>query len=359
MCQIRLKQIYFLVLLFSTEAVNAQTDFQPGYVIELSGDTLSGQIDYRGDILMGTTCKFKDHKNKIKDYSPSEIEAFRFSGSKYYVSKEVNKKKVFLEYLINGEIDIYYLRDDSGDHYYIEKEGVELTEIPYEEGIKYVGDKQVYHESKKHIGLLYYYMQDAPNFQSRIQSVKKPERKNLIRLANDYHKAVCEDEECIIYEKQSPSIKILPELLGGIINYSNVDNLNDKNYLHTGVIGHMWMPRVSEKMYFRTGVLISQLEIEGREKVYYKIPIQLEYFYPKGIFRPRIAYGLNFYLGNSQSVSFDLGANIKLSKTLFLTATSDIEFNPTRFIVPDNLLSHSMKLGILLNLIDTSMANRR
>ncbi|MEQ9304840.1 MAG: hypothetical protein RJQ14_13110 [Marinoscillum sp.] len=351
-----MKQIYFLVLLFSTEVVNAQTDFQPGYVIELAGDTLLGQIDYRGDILMGTACKFKDHENMIKNYSPSEIAAFRFTDSKYYVSKVVHKKKVFLEYLINGVVDIYYLRDDSGDHYFIEKEGIELTEIPYDEEIKYIGDKQVYYESKKHIGLLYYYMQDALDFQSRIQLVKKPEHKNLIRLAKDYHNAVCEDEKCIIYERQPPAIKILPELLRGIINYSNVDNLNDKNYLQTGIIGHIWMPRVSEKLYFRTGVLISQLEIDG-QTTYFRVPLQLEYIYPKGFFRPRLAYGLNYYFANSQpvgnvsqSVSFDLGANIKLSRTLFLTATSDIEFNPTRMVLPSSFLAQSMKLGILLNL---------
>jgi hypothetical protein len=79
--------------------------------------------------------------------------AFRFLDSKYYVTKEINNKKSFLEYLIKGKINIYYMRDEKGDHYYLDKENVELTEIPYEEKIIYVddiqfGEKQVFYESK-------------------------------------------------------------------------------------------------------------------------------------------------------------------------------------------------------------------
>ncbi|HLO90715.1 MAG TPA: hypothetical protein VK172_06060 [Lentimicrobium sp.] len=44
-------------------------------------------------------------------------------------------KKVFLEILIKGKISIYYLRDLEGDHYFIEKEGQPLINLPYKEGI--------------------------------------------------------------------------------------------------------------------------------------------------------------------------------------------------------------------------------
>ncbi len=112
-------------------------------------------------------------------------------------------------------------------------------------------------------------MQDAPNFQPRIQSLKKPEHQNLIKLAEDYHNAVCEGEKCIIYEKSAPLLKILPELVAGVIKYSNVEDLNDKFYMHAGIIGHIWMTRTSEKMNFRTGVLFSQLDYNGEKKNYF------------------------------------------------------------------------------------------
>jgi len=342
----KLRSIILLGLLFPASLLNAQTDFRPGYIINKSGDTLSGQIDYRGDLFMSSLCRFKEADNTIKEYSPNDIEAYRFIDSKYYVSKEINKTIFFLEYLIKGKINIYYLRDETGDHYYLDKEDVKLTEIPYEEGIKYVDDKQVYFETTKHIGLLNYYMQDAPEFQTRIQTIKKPGHQNLIKLAEEYHNAVCKGEKCVIYEKSVPPVRIIPEMIGGVIKYSTIEHLNDKFYTHTGIIGHIWMPRTSEKLYFRTGVLFSQLNIDNEKSNFFKIPCQLEFIYPKGIFRPRIAYGLNFYLPGFQSVSFNIGTNIKLTEKLFLSATSEIEFNPMVLIIPKDLLSYSLQLGL-------------
>lgn len=344
----KLRKLILLGLLISNGILNAQTDFRPGYVINTIGDTIFGQIDYRGDLIMSSLCKFKDIDNTIIEYFPNDIEAFRFFDSKYYVTKEINNKKVFMECLINGEINIYYIRDDNGDHYFIEKEDVELTEILYEEGIKYVDDNKIFYESQKHIGILNYYMQDAPQLQSRIQAIKKPKHQNLIKLAEDYHNAVCDGEEYIIYNKSTPLIKILPELTVGVTKYSNIEDLNTKFYIHSGIIGHVWMPETSEKLYFRTGILYSQLDFDGEKSNFYKIPCQLEYIYPRGIFRPRLSYGLNFYYPYYQSVSFNLGGNIKISETFFLSATSDIEFNPIMGFFPHDLLSYSLNIGLFI-----------
>lgn len=337
-------------LLISTSILNAQTDFRTAYIISSTGDTIYGEIDYRGDELMSSICRFKSAENTIVDYSPDDIAAYRFIDSKYYVSRELNHKKVFLEYLIKGKVNIYYMRDESGDHYYIDKEDVKLMEIPYEAGIRYIGGKQYYYESTEHVTLLNDYMQDAPGFQSRIQSFNKPEHKNLIKLAEDYHNAVCEEEECVIYEKSLPLIIVLPEILGGVINYSKIEDLDPKFYLHTGIIAHFWMPRLNEKLYFRTGLLFSQLEFEGEKSNYYKIPFQIEYMYPNGIIRPRIAYGVNFYRPRFRSVSINLGGNIELSESIIVSVTSDIEFNSTKLIIPKDLLSYSLQLGLFINI---------
>ena len=130
------------------------------------------------------------------------------------------------------------MRDKSGNHYYIDKADLKLTETPYEEGIKYVGDKQFFYKSKTHISLLNYYMQDAPEFQSRIQSIQEPDHRILIKLAEDYHNAVYEGEKCIIYEKKQPFIKVNLEAVAGVVNFENIEGLNDKYYFQSGVIAH-------------------------------------------------------------------------------------------------------------------------
>jgi hypothetical protein len=198
------KRLIFFGLLVSTGFLHAQTDYRPGYIINSKGDTLYGEIDYRGDLLMSNICRFKAIDNTINEYSPKDIFAYRFVDSKYYESREINGKMVFLEYLIKGKVNIYYIHDDEGDHYYFDKEDVKLTELPYEKGIKYINNKQVFYETKTHIGILNYYMRDAPEVQSRITSIKEPDHRNLIKLAENYHKAICKGEQCIIYEKKQP-----------------------------------------------------------------------------------------------------------------------------------------------------------
>ncbi len=350
MNNMKLMRLVLLGILVSTGILNAQTDFRPGYIIKTTGDTIFGQIDYRSDLLMSSLCKFKDVDNTITYYSPIDIGAFRFLDSKFYVSRKVDGAYFFLEFLIKGKVNIYYMRDENGDHYYVEKENVGLTKIPYEEGIRNIDNKAYYYESTKHTGLLYYYMQDAPELQARIQSIRKPAHRNLIKLAEEYHNAVCKDEKCIVYHKSSPLIKVLPEIISGVINYTNAEGIIQKLYFQTAIIGHIWMPRLSEKAYFRTGVIFSQLYLDGEKSNVYKIPCQIEYIYPRGTFRPRIAYGLNFFYPIYQSVSFNLGGNIKLSEKLFLSVTSDIEFHPIMLIVPESRLSHSFQIGLFVNL---------
>ena len=114
----RLKSLVLCLLLFSAKLLFAQTDFRAGYVIKVSSDTLFGEIDYRGDFLMSRLCKFRGNENSVVDFTPEKITAFRFIDGKYYASKELNEKTVFLEYLIKGEINLYYLRDIRGRHYF-------------------------------------------------------------------------------------------------------------------------------------------------------------------------------------------------------------------------------------------------
>jgi len=335
---------------FSTGLLYAQTDFKPGYVIPSPGDTLFGKIDYRGDLLMKSICRFKTAENTIIEYTPKNILAFRFIDSKYYISREVNGESVFLEYLIKGRVNIYYLRDAHGDHYYINKDDTELTEIPYQEGIKYVDAKRVYFETKQHVGILKYYMQDAPELKSQINGIKRPVHQNLIKLAEDYHNAVCKGDRCIIYERVQPFVQINLEFDGGVVNFRNVEDLHDRFYFQGGIIAHLWMPRTNEKIYFRTGLLYSQLEFTGEKRNYYKIPCHIEYIYPKGILRPKLSYGLNLYYPFFQSISFNPGLNIKLIKPLYLSISSDIEFNPVLMILPHDLLSGSINIGIIFEL---------
>lgn len=333
----RLKNLLIVGILFSTAIVHAQTDFRQGYIIKTMGDTIYGFIDYRSDLLMGTLCRFKDNNNTIIEYSPYDISAFRFIDNKYFVSREINNRSVFLEFLIKGKVNIYYLRDDDGDHYYIDKEGEKLLEIPYEEGIRYVDQGQRYYISKTHIGILNYYMQEAPQFKTRIQSMRKPEHINLIKLAKDYHNAVCKDEECTIFEKKHPFLKINIEGVAGTVNFENVDDFVDKTYFRGGVLLHFWMPRSNEKLYFKTGLLYSNVEeFDGKTTSSIKIPAHIGYLASKTYaIRPSFSIGLI-------SPSYSLGFIVRIDKNAYFGVQGWTNFYSDKLMwVPAKLYNYS------------------
>lgn len=328
-------------------ALYAQTDFKPGYVITNSGDTVFGEIDYRGDKLMGQLCKFRTNKH-IVNYSPSDLVAYRFIDGKYFVSREVADRQVFLEFLIKGQVNIYYLRDEVGDHYYIDKEGERLSELPYEEGIREVDGKKVFYRSKAHSRLLLYYMQDAPSVSPQIVGMKNPWHDGLIKLAENYHNEVCvTGEPCIVYEKKPPLFGLTLDAGIGVIGFHGFNN-----FMQGGVILNLWIPRANEKLYFRIGFLFSQMEVadEFDELIILKYqvcktPIMLEYIYPQGFIRPKVAYGLSVYSKwGGCSTSFMGGVDIKVNKKIGCFLEYDVDFES--LIIPKRLISQALLFGL-------------
>ncbi len=365
-----MKQFLALLLgcLLMPNSALAQLDFRAGYVIDLSGDTLYGEISYRGDLLMGRECKFRPNNiEEARIYSPPEITAYRFVDSKYFVSREVDGKPVFLEFLINGEVNMYYLRDESGDRYFLDKEENPLAEIPYIEETRERDGVYYEYQSKDHIGMLQYYLRDAPQVKSQIAEIKKPSHNNLVKLAENYHEQVCEDEVCIIYAKMLPALKFNLELTGSLTRYYNYEagslgngQLNPMYYSHMGVFIHFWSPRINEKLYFKTGFALRSLTIEDENFFYVVMPAHIEYIYPKGRIQPRIAYGLNTWIRRTDtqapgnlalaiSTSLEAGANIQLTGPLFLSMVGDVEFAPKYLVIPTkHVISTSIRAGMFV-----------
>ncbi len=342
-----LKTLLGIGFLLLSIHLSAQTDFKPGYVITNTNDTLYGEIDYRGDLLMGQVCKFRAKGHEVVQYTPKDIAAYRFIDSKYFVSREVAGKDVFLEFLIKGQVDVYYFRDKLGDHYFIEKENMPLTEIPYEEGFKEMeGGKQYSYKTKKHIGILNYYMQDAPEVQSEINDLRKPAHDNLIKLAEDYHQLVCKDgEPCVIFVKKQPLVKVTLDIAAGMI-------FADGHAPIGGVLLNFWMPRANEKIYFRTGALYlgNEISYEGSsvsKRPVFKIPIMFEYIYPKSVIRPKAAYGFSIYnMLEAYSASCMGGVNIQLHQSVSCFLEYHLDFASRYLIIPERLVFQTFLGGL-------------
>jgi len=219
--------IILICCMLSINNVIAQLDYRSGYVITNSTDTIKGYILYK-DINASKKCSFKKMLvDKPIDYAPGDILSFRFDDGKYFISKETPLKKgntiLFLEYLIKGKANIYFMKDDGEEHYFIETDKNKIIELTQpEEFIKVnesdatpISPSGTYKRPSLYTGKLKYMLSDCPDIYPEIERVKL-NHSSLIKLAEDYHNKVCNSEKCIIFERKDKHVKINFGLLAGV-----------------------------------------------------------------------------------------------------------------------------------------------
>jgi hypothetical protein len=223
--------LYFLFFLFLWETGNCQNNFKPGYIISLSSDTIYGLINFTSNTLNYTECEFKkDLESKTENYGPADIQAYCIQNSKYYISKEVEidgkTAKTFLEYLVNGVVDLYYYNKLTSEYFFIEKDGVisqlnnDKVESTDEYGTKYI------RQTKQYLGVLYYQFKDVPELRNKIAATDFNYR-SLIDISVDYHKKVCKDYDCIDYTKSTKRIIFFEPTLGIISSRMGLSTSKD------------------------------------------------------------------------------------------------------------------------------------
>ena len=248
----------------------AQSDFRSGYIITNEQDTVYGLIDYRGDIRNAKICSFKKTKDDTTiNYYPSDIFAYRFTDSKYYISKNISSdddpKIVFLEYLVDGIAKLYSFRDDRlNKHYYIEKEG-QLHELIRTQKEDKIDGRTVIVTQNPFINVL----RSTLNVQEMKGEIDraKLENSSLINIVRNYHNYVCTDgSECIIYEKIKPgkTFRIAPVIGADISNVRIMEKFDEKykfnssKNLTVGVNMNFMIPQIDEKIFLQIEALYTK-----------------------------------------------------------------------------------------------------
>ena len=307
-------------LLFTGSNIWAQRDYRKGYIITNEQDTIYGWIDYRGDVRNAKICSFrKTETGQATDYTPSDIAAYRYIDSKFYISKDIGSadepKQVFLEYLVNGMANLYYYRDEhTEDHYYIEKDDHFLElKIDEKEVEVLVARGVVFKETKKinsYIGLLKATF-NVWDMNSEIDKAQL-EHKSLINIAKSYHQHVCTDgSECIVYEKKKPLIALrIGPVAGADLSILKLMEYDVEKYkfdpstnFTAGVNLNFSMPRINEKFFLQMQALYTNYYFfdayESSQKAtdthirsnVLQIGFAIKYEYPKGKWRPTLAAG--------------------------------------------------------------------
>ncbi len=355
-----------IIVFFSTIQLKAQSDFRNGYIVKNDNDTIYGLIDYRGNKANAKKCVFRKDINSEKQvFNPNEIKSFQFNNSKYYVSKIINvgnkTEQLFLEYLINGIIDIYYYRDENGEHYLVDNGSDTLFELKNDEKEIMIDGTRYVKESKEYIGILKATFKESPLISKRVDNINLS-HKSLIDITHDYHNEVCKDEECTIYEKKLPKVKSTYGIVVGLngMSMSHTGELPDEYYLRNSQFGFeiypsigmyykINMPFVNERLYFqyegtysRTNLKTSNSYIEPLYDMNYLNDISctqnafnnlgiIKYEFPVGKIRP------TFQIGGFAKYFFKTDYERKLEvrfssgDTYFTNQTNDSPFSKFEF----------------------------
>ncbi|NCD69446.1 hypothetical protein [Mucilaginibacter agri] len=147
---------FYLLLLCSLipAAVFSQTNFQPGYIINSTGDTTRGLIDNREWNITPNVIAFKNAKvgSTITRYKPTEIRGFNINDKEIYqtykgyismgrtqgtqlsygIDTTSQKGTVFLKIIADGpHVKLYEYVDDIKARYFIQEQEQQPTELKY------------------------------------------------------------------------------------------------------------------------------------------------------------------------------------------------------------------------------------
>lgn len=308
----------FLVAVFSSIMIGpaeAQHTFKEGYVVMQNSDTIVGLINVKSNSKNASVCEFKyPDSDEIQMFSPAEITSYKIENSKLYVSKQAmiedSARLVFLEYLINGIVDLYYLKQGSKEYYFIDKEGV-LHELSNEKKLVTENDLTYEKSSNQYIGVLKVLFQDSPELYQDIGNTEFAYRP-LIKITKDYHNLVCTEYECIDYTKSLQSRIWIEPLFG--IGRSKMTLKGSQEYdLNSNALIGVSLRIMPSFTYFwslNTGLIYSKntfgeeyisrlvddferlLTIELNYSII-RIPIGIEYWIPSKVVRPFVSAGIN------------------------------------------------------------------
>jgi hypothetical protein len=216
--------LYFVFSVFFICHLGAASLYSRGYVVDNKNDTIYGLLKLGNNTFNAQKCILKDSTNQNERiYSPEDINSYRFSNGKYYVSMSLTlnegTKKIFMEYLVKGIVDIYFYSDVSGGRYFVDKGDGILVELKNTKYTVQEDDKTYQRNKNEYIVILGQIFQESPKTCEELMR-SELDYKSLTKLVVDYHTDMCTSEKCVVYEKKSNPEKLRFGLLVGLNSVS-------------------------------------------------------------------------------------------------------------------------------------------
>lgn len=324
-----MRNLFILFLLLSIGNIYGQDNFKRGYIITNEKDTIDGWIDFRTDEQNMRACKFKTEEiGKVTTYLPGEIFGYRFyKEGKFYITKEITinelQHTVFIEYLLQGMMNLFYYIDNSKmNYYFFENEECIITPVTKkpDEYIKVEDSRAKVLKDNRYMGVIGYLFKDQETISKQANKLKF-NQKSMINIAKEYHDLVCTTgEECITFEtKEDKEYNLLKySVYGGVQLYKYTNIMEENISIISPIIGvrlNIYAPRISKNLSFLVDLAFSKINKKDyfiNSKIYMPVQIGVNHSYGKNKFRPTIEGGLKFpfySLEKSESNSHYYGFN--------------------------------------------------
>ena len=100
-----------IVFISSEFTVVAQSSFYPGYIILLTGDTLTGEVKMnpKKDLDMFSKTTFKKGQESPKAYKANKIKEYKVDKT-VFVSRNIDGEQVFIKRISTGMVNLYELK---------------------------------------------------------------------------------------------------------------------------------------------------------------------------------------------------------------------------------------------------------
>lgn len=131
-----LKKLLLLLLLITATAASAsaQTNFRPGYVVTLGGDTLRGEVESRLERFNATLCRFRSTGSpEVIEYQPAQLLGYGLVAGPDYESHVTPTRipsNLFMRRLVGGRATLYRVVQEDGNELFFARWQTEANLLP-------------------------------------------------------------------------------------------------------------------------------------------------------------------------------------------------------------------------------------
>ncbi|OUJ75515.1 outer membrane beta-barrel protein [Hymenobacter crusticola] len=312
-------------VLFSSAAW-AQADFRPGYIVQPSGDTLRGQVDYRGAQRSARLTRFRaTTEGSVTDYTPAQLRGYGFASGKHYQTElatlaSAAPEPFFLEAIVLGPASLLALRGkDDAEHLYLRKGTQSLQELIQRTEETVVNDTRYLHNTNEFQRTLAASMQDCPVVLTSLAKLRYSVG-SLATVVRQYNACVGTDRTTVSSPVEKNPFQFML-IVGGQTSRLDIRRLNAENGGNSirgkaqptiGIAAHVALARLNPHLAVRLEALYSPLVVYKTEYDYkaatdvytthyqmevkqssIRIPVLLRYTFPSKRVQPFIQAGVS------------------------------------------------------------------